>query len=177
MHTFNQNLVSLKSSHVDTPLGSMLAIASDEALYLLEFTDRRNLDREIKNLTKTINPAITTGSNFIISLIEKELKMYFKAELKQFTTPCFLLGSGFRRDVWEKLKQIPYGKTQSYKELAIAVQKPTGFRAVAQANGANQLAIIIPCHRVINSDGKLGGYAAGLARKQWLIDHEMNISQ
>ena len=86
----------------------------------------------------------------------------------------FLLGSPFQKQVWEELKKIPSGETRAYLAIAKAVGRPTACRAVANANGANQLAIIIPCHRVINTNGELGGYGGGIARKQWLLDLEKN---
>lgn len=90
--------------------------------------------------------------------------------MKDFTTTICLLGSSFQKHVWAELVKIPPGETRSYSEIAKAMGRPTAFRAVAQANGANQFAIIIPCHRVIN--GELGDYGGGLSRKKWLINHE-----
>jgi AraC family transcriptional regulator of adaptative response/methylated-DNA-[protein]-cysteine methyltransferase len=107
-----------------------------------------------------------------ISSIENELTLYFNGKLNKFATTLFFLGLPFQKRVWEELQKIPYGETRSYSDLAKAVKKPTAFRAVAQANGANQFAIIIPCHRVINKNGDLGGYGGGIVRKEWLINHE-----
>jgi len=162
----------LKTSLIDTPLGPMRAIADEKALFLLEFIDGRGLEREIEQLQLTTKMSIIPGDTTIIQSIAHELKQYFSGILREFKTPCFLLGSPFQKRVWEELQKIPYGQTCSYKNLALAIENPSAFRAVAQANGANQLALIIPCHRVINSDGRLGGYAGGLPRKQWLINLE-----
>lgn len=167
----------LKASWLDTPLGPMIAIANEEALYLLEFVDRRGLEREIERLRNRTKSAIIPGHAQPISSIEKELKLYFECGLREFKTPLFFLGSPFQKRVWEELKKIPGGETRSYLEIAAAIGKPTAFRAVAQANGANQLSIIIPCHRVINTNGELGGYGGGLTRKKWLIDHEKAFSK
>lgn len=167
----------LKASWLDTPLGPMIAIANEEALYLLEFVDRRGLEREIERLRQKTKSAIIPGYTTPICSIERELNLYFKGELKEFKTPLFLLGSPFQKNVWAELVKIPPGETKSYSEIAIAIGKPTAFRAVAQANGANQLAIIIPCHRVINTNGELGGYAGGLTRKKWLINHEKTLTK
>lgn len=123
-------------------------------------------------MRKKTQSAIIPGRTKPINSIEKELKIYFEGNLLEFKTPLQLLGSPFQKRVWEALKKIPPGETRSYSDLAIAIGRPSAFRAVAQANGANQLAIIIPCHRVINSNGELGGYAGGLTRKKWLIIHE-----
>jgi len=162
----------LKASWLDTPLGPMLAIADEEKLFLLEFADRRGLEREIERLRLRVKAAIIPGATPPINSIEKELHAYFAGKLKEFKTPLYLLGSDFQKSVWEALRKIPPGETQSYAELASAIDKPMAFRAVANANGANQLAIIIPCHRVINTNGDLGGYGGGIMRKNWLITHE-----
>ena len=162
----------LKASWLDTPLGPMVAIASDDALYLLEFFDRRGLEREVERLRQRTQSAIIPGTSAPIVSIERELNAWFDGTLRTFKTPLFLLGSPFQKSVWEALCRIPYGETRSYLEQAATIGSPSACRAVASANGANQLAIIIPCHRIIKSDGALGGYAGGIARKQWLIDHE-----
>lgn len=160
----------LKASRLDTPLGQMLAIANEEALYLLEFVDCRNLERKIEKLR------YTQGSTQPIHAIEKELSLYFKGVLKEFKTPIFLFGTPFQNRVWAELKKIPIGETRSYSNLATAIGKPSAFRAAAQANSSNQLALIIPCHRVINASGTLGGYAGGISRKKWLLDHEKRFN-
>jgi AraC family transcriptional regulator of adaptative response/methylated-DNA-[protein]-cysteine methyltransferase len=162
----------LKASWLDTPLGPMIAIANEEVLYLLEFVDRRGLEREIEHLRRKTKSSIIPGSTQPLNSIENELKQYFDGKLKEFKTPLFLLGSPFQKQVWSELVKIPHGETCSYSDIAMAIKKPTAFRAVANANGANQFAIIIPCHRVINANGELGGYGGGLARKKWLINHE-----
>jgi len=169
---FNQHQKVLKASWLDTQLGPMLAISDDAALYLLEFVERRGLEREIEKLRRQMNAAILPGTTDPIQSITREIQAYFEGTLRAFQTPLHLLGSPFQRLVWEELIRIPYGQTRSYAAQATAMGKATAYRAVANANGANQLAIIIPCHRIINSNGDLGGYGGGVARKQWLIDHE-----
>lgn len=167
----NQDAFSLKSTWIDTVLGPMVAIADEGALYLLEFVTRRGLEREVERLRKR-GFAIVPGSNATLEMIASELAAYFDGNLFQFKTPYRVFGSCFQQQVWEVLCQIPYGETRSYAEQAIVLGKPKAYRAVANANGANQLAIIIPCHRIIASDGTLGGYGGGLSVKQWLLDHE-----
>lgn len=162
----------LKASWLDTRLGPMIAIANEEALYLLEFVDRRGLEKEIERLRDRTKSAIIPGHTQPMASIEKELNQYFDGKLREFKTPLFLLGSPFQKRVWEELRKIPYGRTVSYSDLATSIGRPTAYRAVAQANGANQFAIIIPCHRVINTNGELGGYGGGITRKKWLITHE-----
>jgi AraC family transcriptional regulator, regulatory protein of adaptative response / methylated-DNA-[protein]-cysteine methyltransferase len=163
----------LKSASIPTPLGPMHAVADEEALYLLEFIDREDrLAREIKTLCLRTKAVIIPGSTAPLLLIETELKAYFEGALKTFKTPLCLFGTPFQKLVWSTLQKIPYGQTKSYLNQAKTIERSTACRAVANANGANQLAIVIPCHRIINSNGKLGGYGGGVARKQWLIDHE-----
>ena len=174
--TKSGKVMILKASWIDTPLGPMIAVASEEALYLLEFVERRGLEREIERLRKKTQAAILPGTSNPILSIKNELKQYFNGELKDFKTDTVLLGSDFQKRVWEELTKIPFGETRSYSYQARALGKPSASRAVAQANGANQLALIIPCHRVINSNGDLGGYGGGIMRKKWLLDHERRVA-
>lgn len=169
---FTQHHKILKASWLDTKLGPMIAIADETGLYLLEFVDRRGLEREVERLRLRTKAAIIPGTTDPIKSITLELESYFEGKLTQFKTPLHLLGSPFQKLVWDELMRIPYGQTRSYMEQAKSIGKNKAYRAVANANGANQLAIIIPCHRIINSNGDLGGYGGGITRKQWLIEHE-----
>ncbi len=166
------NQAVLKTTWIDTPLGPMIAIADESALFLLEFADRCSLDREVERLRLKTNAAIIPGSTAITASIERELKDYFSGKKMIFKTPLCFLGSPFQKKVWHELQKIPSGETRSYAALARAIHHPKACRAVANANGANPLAIIVPCHRVINTGGKIGGYGGGIARKQWLLQHE-----
>lgn len=165
------NLI-LKCQWMDTPLGPMLAIADDEALYLLEFVERRGLEREIERMCQRLKAAIVPGDNAILNSINQALNDYFTGKSLTFKTPIKVIGSPFQQTVWQALQTIPTGETRSYLDIAKQINRPTACRAVARANATNQLAIIIPCHRVVNQSGQLGGYAAGIERKQWLLDHE-----
>jgi AraC family transcriptional regulator of adaptative response/methylated-DNA-[protein]-cysteine methyltransferase len=107
--------------------------------------------------------------------VEREIAEYFAGHRTTFETPLHALGSPFERRVWDQLQKIPLGATRSYADVARAIGEPLAYRAVARANGANTCAIMIPCHRVINTNGELGGYGGGLARKRWLLDHERTI--
>lgn len=167
----------LKASWLDTMLGPMLVIADESTLYLLEFVDRRGLEREVEKLRQKTKSPIIPGYTVPIISIERELKQYFEGNLKEFKTPIHFLGSPFQRRVWKELQKIPPGETRSYSDIARAIGKPSAVRAVAQANGANQIAILIPCHRVINANGELGGYGGGLSRKRWLLDLENGSKQ
>lgn len=165
----------LKANCFDTPLGQMIAVANDKELYVLEFIDRRGLEAEVKRLQKKTNSKILLGIAPPIESIQSELINYFAGKLKQFKTPLQLIGTSFQKCVWQELQKIPYGQTRSYLEIAQAINKPTAFRAVALANGANPLSIIIPCHRVINHNGLLGGYGGGIQRKEWLLSQEAKM--
>lgn len=168
----NTDTKMLKATWIDTPFGPMCAVASEEALYLLEFVDRRGLEKEIERLRLKNAAAIVPGRTPIVDMIESELGLYFNGELTQFKTPIKLIGTPFQRKVWVSLMNIPYGETISYQSLATNIGSEKACRAVANANGANQLAIVIPCHRVINSDGKIGGYGGGAHRKEALLKLE-----
>lgn len=164
---------SLSMAEIDTPLGVMVAIGNDDALYLLEFADHINMPGKLKRLAHQTQATLVSKTAKSIESITLELERYFKGQLQSFTTPHFLTGSPFQKRVWQELQKIPYGHTRSYKEIAVLLGQPTAYRAVAMANAANILPIIIPCHRVINSDGKMGGYSGGLVRKEWLLAHEV----
>ena len=171
---FIQHHKILKTSWIDTKLGPMIAIADKVGLYLLEFVDRRGLELEVERLRLRTKAAIIPGITDPIKSITLELASYFEGTLTDFKTPLHILGSPFQKLFWDELMRIPYGQIRSYmaQAKAKAIGKATAYRAVANANGANQLAIVIPCHRIINSNGELGGYGGGITRKQWLIDHE-----
>ncbi len=157
---------------IDTKLGSIIAIADDKGLYLLAFVDQRGVERQVEFLKKKLKATIIPGETPIIKSIQAEIADYFDGKHFVFNTPIHLIGSPFQISVWEALRKIPTGETRSYLQIAKSLNKPTAFRAVAQANGANRLAIIVPCHRVINTNGALGGYAGGITKKQWLLTHE-----
>jgi AraC family transcriptional regulator of adaptative response/methylated-DNA-[protein]-cysteine methyltransferase len=131
----------------------MTAIADEHALYLLEYVDRRGLERQIERLRVCAKAGIVPGRSEPIVRIETELTAYFDGRLSRFETPLARFGSPFQNAVWDVLLAIPPGQTRSYADIARAIGKPRAVRATAQANGANQLAIVIPCHRVIGADG------------------------
>ena len=167
----------LKADWIATPLGAMVAVADEQALHLLEFADRKALPTELKRLQKTTGSGIGFGRLPPIEQIARELAAFFAGASTRFATPLAEHGSPFTRGVWGALRQIPAGETRSYSAVAAQLGKPSAVRAVARANGANQIAIVIPCHRVIGADGALTGYGGGLWRKRWLIEHERRLAQ
>lgn len=159
-------------TRLTTPLGPMYACATNEGICMLEFTDRRMLETEFKDLQKRLNAKIIAGENEHSIQIKKELKEYFDGKRKVFNVKLDTPGSDFQNSVWKILRDIPYGNTRSYQEQAEILNKPKAVRAVGSANGQNKISIVIPCHRVIGKDGSLTGYGGGLERKKWLLDFE-----
>ena len=158
-----------------TPLGPMFACASEVGICLLDFTDRRMLETEFKDIRQRLNGVILPGKNPHLDQVQRELAEYFAGKRTDFTVSLHAPGTEFQQSVWRKLQDIPYGETRSYKQQAEALGNPKAIRAVASANGHNRISIIIPCHRVIGSDGSLTGYGGGLHRKKWLLDFEKEI--
>jgi AraC family transcriptional regulator of adaptative response/methylated-DNA-[protein]-cysteine methyltransferase len=159
-------------ARIMTPLGPMLAGATEKAVCLLEFADRRMLELQLRRIRKHFGAFFLAASNPILELLETELEAYFDGKLQHFTVPIAFPGSEFQQAVWRMLLRIPYGNTISYKDLALELKAPRSVRAVARANGDNRIAILIPCHRVIGNNGDLTGYGGGLWRKQRLLEME-----
>lgn len=157
---------------LETPLGPVLAGTTDQGIILLEYTDRRMLEHDLKALRGRFGCAVVPGRHPLVERLRGELKEYFRGGRREFTVPVASRGTAFQDKVWRELRRIPYGQTISYDELARRVGQPTAQRAVAHANGMNYVAILIPCHRVIGKDGTLTGYGGGLWRKRLLLELE-----
>ena len=155
-----------------TPLGPMVAAASDDALLLLEFADRRMLEKQIDRIRRQVPARFAPGDNHVLAQTQAELDEYFAGSRRAFTVPLDTPGSEFQRAVWDALRAIPYGETRSYLEQARSIGRPDAVRAVARANGDNRISIMIPCHRVIGSNGELTGYGGQLWRKKALLERE-----
>ena len=160
------------SRWLETPLGPMLAIADDAGIQVLDFVNRRGLEREIGRLRNRAKCVIVPGGHRHLDHAEKEIADYYNGRSKHFTLQLADRGTPFQKSVWAALLRIPVGETRSYAQIARSLGQPTAVRAVARANGDNYRAVVIPCHRVIGSDGTLTGYGGGLARKRWLLDFE-----
>ena len=171
----SENLDCVVVSWFESPLGPLVAAANNRGVCLLEFTDRRKLENQFLTLKKLFSCAIVPGRNEHLNLLEKELEQYFAGHLRQFSVPLVYPGTPFQERVWNELLGIPYGQTRSYEDLARQIDAAGSQRAVGHANGLNRVAIVIPCHRVVNKDGKLGGYGGGLWRKQFLLDLEQGV--
>ena len=157
---------------ISTPLGPMFAGATKAGICLFEFTNRKMLETEFKDLNRRLNAVILPGENEHLIQLKREVTEYFKGVRKFFSVNLDAPGTVFQQSVWRILQKIPYGNTWSYQDQANELGSPKAVRAVANANGHNRISIIIPCHRVIGSDGSLTGYGGGLERKKWLLDFE-----
>lgn len=167
-----ENAACVVTMAVETPFGPMIAGATDQGVCLLEFTDRRMLEAQLKRLSRLLKQPMVPGEHAHLTQLGEELTRYFAGTLTSFTVPLVYRGTPFEERVWRELSRIPYGETISYAQLADRIDAPGAQRAVGRANGMNRIAIVIPCHRVVNADGKLGGYGGGLWRKHWLLQLE-----
>ena len=161
---------------VESPIGPLVIGATEGGVCLVEFTDRRMLEAQFTTLRTRFDRAIVPGEHAHLEQLQTELTLYFDGKLTEFEVPLVYPGTPFQQKVWNGLLQIPYGQTCSYEELAREVGVPGAQRAVGHANGLNRIGIVIPCHRVVNKGGKLGGYGGGLWRKQYLLDLERGVS-
>lgn len=172
----SRNADCIMTAWIESPLGPLVAGATSEGVCLLEFTDRRMLDAQFAALRKRFKCTIVPGENEHIKRLKKELADYFNGSLKRFSVPLVYPGTDFQQSVWKQLLRIPYGKTVSYEGIARKIGSPSSHRAVGNANGLNRIAIVIPCHRVVNKSGELGGYGGGLWRKQKLLALEQGTA-
>ena len=163
---------TITTAELSTPLGPMIAGAVDEGICLLDFPDRRDFQKLSDAVASALDAAVVEGDHPHLVTLRRQLREYFEAARERFDLPLVMTGTDFQQRVWAGLLQIPFGETRSYKEQAQALDNPGAIRALGRANGANRMAILIPCHRVIASDGALTGYSGGLHRKRWLLDFE-----
>ena len=162
-------MIQVATRIIDSPLGGLIAGASPEGICLLEFPEPDRLEPQIEIIRRRLRCEITPGESPHLDLLQQELARYFAGELAAFTVPLVMRGTPFQERVWSELRRIPYGATRSYEDLARAIGAPGAPRAVGHANGMNPVAIVVPCHRVINKNGALGGYGGQLWRKEMLL--------
>jgi len=153
----------METTYIKSPLGTLEIKGDENGLASVHFLD---MDKK----------TTTTISEFLQPTVT-QLQEYFEGNRTSFTLKLNPEGTAFQKKVWEQLEKIPFAKTASYQEIANKLGNPKVIRAAASANGKNPIAIIIPCHRVIGSNGSLTGYAGGLHRKKWLLDHENPVKQ
>lgn len=161
---------------ITTPLGVMIAGASREGICMLEFADRKQLKSYIEKLSSKLSAIALPGYNHHLEQLEEQVDDYFQGRSREFDLQLMPAGTDFQKQVWNSLQKIPYGSTSTYSQQAKMLGRPAAVRAVASANGQNPIAMVIPCHRVIGKDGNLTGYAGGLNRKRWLLEHEQRLT-
>ncbi|NQD35922.1 methylated-DNA--[protein]-cysteine S-methyltransferase [Permianibacter sp. IMCC34836] len=163
---------SIITAQIESPVGPLLAGVTDDGVCLLEFVMQKRHTRQLEAICKWLQCKAVPGEHKWLKALRKQLAEYFAGSRQQFDLPLIYPGTSFQQSVWQQLQGIPYGETISYQELARRVGDENASRAVGTANGCNRLAIIIPCHRVVNKSGNLGGYGGGLHRKSWLLKLE-----
>ena len=154
---------------IDSPLGPLVAVAAPEGVCMLEFGEPDRLKAQMTSIRRWFRAEASEGEHAHLNHLRDELREYFAGKLTRFTVPVVTPGTPFQQRVWSELVRIPYGETRSYEDVARAVGVVSAPRAVGRANGSNRIAIVVPCHRVVNKDGKLGGYGGQLWRKEALL--------
>ena len=167
--------LTLQADWLDTPLGTMLVAGNDEHVHLVCFIEKASLVRKAAILQKGLKAWLELGESASVTAAKRELAEYFAGRRRKFETPVKSVGTAFQERVWDELRTVPFGETVSYVDLAKTIGRPAAFRAVAQANAQNPAAVLMPCHRIVNGDGSIGGYNAGIERKRWLLDFEKGI--
>ena len=167
------NKISIQ--YYKSPIGEILLGSYDGKLCLADWRYRKMRSRIDSRIQKALNAQYVEESSEVIEQAIEELEVYFRGEKKTFDTPLLMLGTAFQKSVWNGLIAIPYGTTSSYLNLAKSIGNEKAVRAVASANGANAISIMIPCHRIIGSNGDLVGYAGGLPAKKKLLELEGNL--
>ncbi len=166
-----ENATRVTLATLATPIGPMLAGATDDAIVLCDFAERPMIAAQLASVRRRIGPT-SEGSSPLLDRLAAQLGEYFAGTRREFDLPIEIPGSAFQERVWDELRRIPYGATISYRELAMRVDAPGAHRAVGRANGSNRVAVVVPCHRVVAAGGGLGGYGGGLDAKRHLIDLE-----
>jgi AraC family transcriptional regulator of adaptative response/methylated-DNA-[protein]-cysteine methyltransferase len=160
------------TKHIHTPLGKMIAGATDDGICLFDFEFRKMMPSIRKRISSFLQDDFEAGDHPHFTTLQQQVNEYFGGERQSFDLPLLMTGTDFQLRVWDALHTIPYGSTRSYMQQTRVLGDEKAIRAVARANGENCLAIIVPCHRVVGSDGSLTGYAGGLKAKKWLLEHE-----
>ncbi len=161
---------------IPSPIGPLMAGATAEGICLLEFADRRAIANQLVTLRRRVCDCVVPGDNEHLEQLRTELDEYFDGVRSDFAVSLVAPGTPFQEQVWKRLCAIPCGETMSYDGLARAIGRPGAQRAVGRANGDNRIAILIPCHRVVQKDGQLRGYGGGLWRKRFLLDQERSMT-
>ncbi len=166
----------IATTTIKTPLGDMFCATTHKGICILSFFEQKNLEKQIKKVQDFFKAETISAHNKYFESLQKELDEYFEGKRIDFTVPLQLVGSPFQQSVWKILMSVPYGETISYKQEAQLLKNPKAVRAVGTANANNMIAILIPCHRIIQTGGGLGGYAGGVKKKEFLLKLENNHS-
>lgn len=157
---------------VDSPIGPLTLVTRDGGLAGIFMTDHRHIPPQA-----TFGPRVAVTGHPVLTRTAEQLAAYFAGEARDFDIDLSTSGTPFQRRVWAALRDIPYGETVSYGELAAVLGQPTASRAVGLANGRNPVSIVVPCHRVVGADGSMTGYGGGVERKRWLLAFERGVQQ
>lgn len=166
---------TISIQYYTTAVGELILGATDGRLCVCDWRYRKMRDAVDSRIKKTLNAEFVEQGDAVIDLAIRQLEEYFLQQRRDFDVPLLTAGTSFQKLVWDQLQQIPYGSVASYKQLAEKMDNPKAVRAVASANGANALSILVPCHRIIGSNGQLVGYAGGLPAKQKLLSLESDL--
>ena len=161
--------------YFNTPVGELILGSYDGKLCLADWRTRKMRERLDERLKKGLNAEYIEEDTEVLKEARKQLTEYFDHKRKSFDLPLLLVGTDFQKSVWQGLIQIPFGRTASYRDLAQNIGNEKAVRAVANANGANAISILIPCHRIIGSNGDLTGYAGGISTKKKLLELEHDL--
>ncbi len=164
----------LRVTQFNTRIGFMTAAATETGLCLLQYSDSERLGSQFLHIAKALDAVPSVSTNEHLSLIESQLTDWLCAARDTITVPYECYGTEFQKRVWQKISEVPYGSTVTFGEIAFSVNRPGAIRAVAAAIGANTMAVVLPCHRVVSAGGGIKGYSGGIDRKKWLIEFEKN---
>lgn len=159
--------------NMSSPVGDLTMIADEQNLLVVDFAEKSNSLKKLPSFNDSLR--FHMRSNQILDWAASELESYFSGKLRDFSVPVRFIGTDFQIKVWKALCSIPFGAKKSYKEIAAEILQPDAVRAVGNANSINRIPIIVPCHRVVNHSGDIGGYAGGVERKRWLLEHEEGV--
>lgn len=169
-------MTTIYSQLYTSPLGTMQIGATDDSLLYIEYDDSPNCPKKVQSVATALSATILDEPSSYHQVIISQLDEYFAGRGREFSLQLQTIGTEFQRSVWKSLQTIPYGTTTTYKQQSVSLKNPLAIRAIASTNAKNCINIIIPCHRVVGTNGSLTGYSGGIWRKQWLLDFEKQHS-
>lgn len=175
MTKYFQAICEIEIQYYKAPQGELILGSLNHQLCLCDWRFRKMRKSIDERITKAMGGIFVEKSSDVLEMAKARLDDYFNKSLKVFSVPLLLIGTDFQKKVWNEIIKIPFGQTETYLGLARKLQNPNLVRAVAAANGANALAIFVPCHRIVGANGALTGYAGGLEAKQYLLELENSL--